>query len=530
MFVYVKPYSSKSSSLQSSLILEERQAPLGVLFLYMHSINPKHITYKDVSKIIFENEKLTLSTESKKLVQKTRDIIEKAVKNKEVIYGVTTGFGAFKTVVIDSSQVAELQRNLIVSHAVGVGDYFDSKVVTGILFLIANYLSKGHSGVRPIVVETLLAMINKGVYPLVPEKGSVGSSGDLAPSAHVILVLMGEGEAEYQGRQMSGAEAMKKAGIKPVVLEAKEGLALINNTATMTANAVLALSEAQKLIDLADKAGSLSAEALRATTKAFDADIHRIKPHQGQIEVAKHLRSLLRGSKMIDNSKTQDQYSLRCMPQIHGAVRECFRYVESVVNTELNSVTDNPLIFEKNGKIKVISGGNFHGEPVAIAMDSLGIAVCELANISDRRIASILDPATNNGLPAFLVEKGGLNSGFMILQYTTAALVSENKILAHPASVDSIPTSANVEDLVSMGTIAARKANEILENVKQVLAIEMIVACQAIDFRKKAGFTLGKETEKLYKEIRKLVPYFSKDEVYYPYVKKVVNLIDQGKL
>lgn len=493
----------------------------------MHSINPKFITHKEVAKVILDNEKLSLSAESKKLIQKTRDIIEKAVKNKEVIYGVTTGFGAFKTVVIDGNQVAELQRNLIVSHAVGVGNYFDTKIVRGIIFLISNYLSKGYSGVRPIVVETLIEMINKEVYPLVPEKGSVGSSGDLAPSAHVILVLLGEGEAEYQGKRMSGAEAMKKAGIKPIQLEAKEGLALINNTATMTSNAILAITNAKKMIDLADKAGALSAEALRATTKAFDADIHRIKPHQGQIEVAKHLRSLLKGSKIIDNSKTQDQYSLRCMPQIHGAVRECFRYAESVVNTELNSVTDNPLIFEKNGKVKVISGGNFHGEPVAIAMDSLGLAVCELANIADRRVASILDPATNNGLPAFLVEKGGLNSGFMILQYTTAALVSENKILAHPASVDSVPTSANVEDLVSMGTIAARKANEILENVKQVLAIEIIVACQAIDFRKKAGLTLGKETEKIYKEIRKVVPYFGKDEVYYPYMKKVVDLIDK---
>lgn len=496
----------------------------------MHSINPKFITHKEVSKVILDGEKLSLSGESKKLIQKTRDIIEKAVKNKEVIYGVTTGFGAFKTVVIDGDQVAELQRNLIISHAVGVGNYFNSKVVRGIMFLIANYLSKGYSGVRPLVVETLIEMINKEVYPLVPEKGSVGSSGDLAPSAHVILVLLGEGEAEYQGKHMSGAEAMKKAGIKPIQLEAKEGLALINNTATMTSNAILAITSAQKMIELADKAGALSAEALRATTKAFDADIHRIKPHQGQIEVAKHLRSLLKGSKMIDNSKTQDQYSLRCMPQIHGAIRECFKYAESVVNTELNSVTDNPLIFEKNGKIKVISGGNFHGEPVAIAMDSLGLAVCELANIADRRVASILDPATNNSLPAFLVEKGGLNSGFMILQYTTAALVSENKILAHPASVDSVPTSANVEDLVSMGTIAARKANEILENVKQVLAIEIIVACQAIDFRKKSGLTLGEETEKIYKEVRKVVPYFSKDDIYYPYMKKVVSLIEEDKI
>ena len=478
---------------------------------------------------MFENEKVTLSVEAKKAVKATRAAIEAAVKNKEIIYGVTTGFGAFKTVAIQPNQVQELQENLILSHAVGVGTPFQEEIVRGIMFLMANYLSKGHSGVRPVVIETLIKMLNAGVHPIVPEKGSVGSSGDLAPSAHVILVAIGKGEALYQGKKMTGATAMKKAEIKPLTLEAKEGLALINNTAAMTANAIAALWEAKNLLHSASSIAALSAEALRATTKAFDADIHRVKPHSGQIQVASELRKLLAGSKLIDNTKIQDQYSLRCIPQIHGAVWECFHYAEKVVNTEINSVTDNPLIFIEGDTVKVISGGNFHGEPVAIAMDALGLAICELANVSDRRIASILDPATNNGLPAFLVEKGGLNSGMMILQYTTAALVSENKILAHPASVDSVPTSANVEDLVSMGTIAARKARNIAENVKQVLAIEALVACQAIDFRLPKHKKLGKGTSKLYQQVREFVPYFAKDAVYYPYVEKLASAVQAGE-
>jgi histidine ammonia-lyase len=502
-----------------------------VLFCYMHQINSQIITFSDVHKVMFDQEKVSLGKEAKKKVQKTRDAIEKAVKNREVIYGVTTGFGAFKTVAIDGNQVQELQKNLILSHAVGVGEYFCDEIVRGVMFLMANYLSKGYSGVRPIVIQTLIEMLNRGVIPLVPQKGSVGSSGDLAPSAHVILVVIGEGEARYQGKKMTGAEALKKAGITPVVLEAKEGLALINNTATMTSNAVHAVTEAEKLLRVANISAALSAEALRATTKAYDPNIHKIRPHAGQIQTAKTMIELLFGSTMIDNSKTQDQYSLRCIPQIHGAVVECFEYAKKVVNTEVNSVTDNPLIFtDKKGKVKVISGGNFHGEPVAIAMDALGMAVCEIANVSDRRITSILDPATNNGLPAFLVEKGGLNSGMMILQYTTASLVSENKVLAHPASVDSIPTSANVEDLVSMGTISARKAVSILENIKHVLAIELIVACQAIDFRLKEKYKLAKKTKKAYEEIRKHVPYFKKDAIYYPYITRLVQIIDEGVL
>ncbi|MEK7633650.1 MAG: histidine ammonia-lyase [Patescibacteria group bacterium] len=471
------------------------------------------IRYVNSNKFIKNKPNINLS--------KIRRLLEKEIENKKIMYGITTGFGAFKNKFISKEETKKLQENLIVSHAVGQGKPFDAKTVKAIMLIIVNYLSKGFSGVRPIVINTILEMINKNVIPFVPEKGSVGSSGDLAPSAHIILVLIGKGQAYFQGKLMPGKIALQKAHIKPLILEAKEGLALINNTATMTANGCFALSDAYKIIELSDIAGALSAEALRATPKAFDERIHKIKPHQGQIRVAKNLIRLLQGSTMCDLNKVQDNYSIRCIPQIHGAIREAVKFAEKIINTELLSVTDNPLLFNSNGVIDVLSGGNFHGEAVAISMDTLGLALCEYGNVSDRRIASLLDPAINNGLPAFLAKEGGLNSGFMILQYTTASLVSENKIYAHPASVDSIPTSANVEDLVSMGTIAARKARNIIENLESVLTIEIMTACQAIDFRLARGFKLGKETNKWYKKVRNVVPFFEKDEEYYPYIEKL---------
>ncbi len=494
----------------------------------MTTINSQNIDYKTVVDVA-KGEKVNIGPKARKLIVKTRDALEKEVKLGSVIYGVTTGFGMFKNKSISGDEVRQLQRNLILSHSVGVGKPFEKKVVRAMMFLMANYLSKGHSGVRLLVVRTLVEMLNKGVHPIIPEKGSVGSSGDLAPSAHLILVMIGEGEAEFRGQIMTGRVAMHKAKIKIVELEAKEGLALINNTSAMTANAVLAIEDVTNLVNIADICGSLSSEALRATLNAFSELIHDIKPHPGQIEVAKRMRYLLTGSKTLDTTKVQDQYSIRCIPQIHGAVRGALNYATEVVNIEANSVTDNPLIFfDKDDNTVVLSGGNFHGESVAMAMDTLGMAICEIANISDRRIASLLDPANSNGLPAFLVEKGGLNSGMMILQYATAALVSENKILAHPAVVDSIPTSANVEDLVSMGTISARKAREIIENVKNVLAIELMVAAQAIDFRLKSGFTLGQKTNQIFKMIRTVVPFFATDSIYYPYTKKLVELINSN--
>lgn len=491
-------------------------------------IDGSHISPEDLVRVARDSEKVILSPKIKSRIKKCRSIVDSIVLNKEMVYGITTGFGAFKNKVIDQSQTQDLQRNLILSHAVGVGKPLSTEIVRGIMFLIVNYLSKGYSGATLKTIETFVQMLNKSVHPVVPEKGSVGSSGDLAPSAHVALVLIGQGEAEYRGRIMSGDRAMSLAGIEPVVLSSKEGLAIINNTSTMSSIASLAIHDADMVVKIADLCGALSLQAIMGTSKAYDQRIHQLKPHDGQIDTANRLRELLDGSKMIDNSRTQEAYSFRCIPQIHGAVREALNYVRRVVTTEINSVTDNPLIFD--GKTpEAISGGNFHGEPVAIAMDTLGIALSEIANTSDRRIATLFDPSTSNGLPAFLVVNGGLNSGLMITQYTTASLVSENKILAHPASVDSIPTSANVEDLVSMGTIAARKAREILGNVRFVLSIELLASCQAIDIRIEKDPTrkLSPKSLMVYKFVRKIVPFFKKDDVYYPYINKIENSLNK---
>lgn len=494
----------------------------------MFTINNQPISIEDLVSIARNHIPVSLSETTKKRIISTRKIVDNAVANNEVLYGITTGFGAFKNTTINKSQTEKLQENLILSHATGVGNFLPTEVVRGIIFLMINSLSKGNSGVKLETVETFVKMLNKGVHPLVPEKGSVGSSGDLAPSAHVTLVLIGKGEAEYQGKQMSGTRAMKKAGITPVKLSSKEGLAIINNTSTMASIASLTLHDAYALIGSADVATALSLQALMGTNKAYDKRIHAIKPHKGQIETANNLLSLLESSTFIDNSRIQEAYSFRCVPQIHGGIREALAYATKVVTTEINSVTDNPLIFEGN-KPTVISGGNFHGESVAIAMDTAGIAISEIGNVSDRRIASLIDPSTNNGLPAFLVIKGGLNSGLMIPQYTTAALASENKILAHPASVDSIPTSANIEDHVSMGTIAARKAREILENVKSIIAIELMTSSQAIDIRliKNPKLKLSRPTKKVFTKVRKITPFFKKDSIYYPHIRRLSqNLFD----
>ncbi len=489
-------------------------------------INGQKLTYEDIWSVSNRRQEVKLGATARKKLESSRKIVDTAIREGKTVYGITTGFGAFKNTPISAGDVRKLQENLIVSHAVGVGQPLPSEIARGMMMIMANYLSKGHSGVRPIVVETLIEMLNKDVCPVVPEKGSVGSSGDLAPSSHVILVLLGKGKAEFRGKVRDGANAMKHAGITPIKLEAKEGLALINNTSCMTSIAATNLHRTHSLLDHADQVGALSAEALRATDNAFMKELHELKPYDGQIKVAARMRELLAGSSMIDTTRVQDQYSIRCMPQIHGAVREAVAYVTKVVNIEINSVTDNPLILtDEHANQHIVSGGNFHGEPVAIAMDTLAIALSELANVSDRRIASLLDAATNHGLPAFLTENGGLNSGLMILQYTTAALVSENKVLAHPSSVDSIPTSANIEDLVSMGTIGARKAGSIADNVTSTLAIEYIVACQAIDFRLKDGYRLGSGTHRRYKTIRSMVPYFETDQQYHGFIESVTNYV-----
>ena len=493
-------------------------------------IHNQKITHEEIYSAVINKEKIEVNKKLLSFLDKQRKEIEGLIHRGEIIYGITTGFGALKDKLIPPEDLERLQENIIKSHAVGVGKPFPKKIVKTIMILIVLYLVKGFSGVHSKIVQALLKMINNDVIPVVPEKGSVGSSGDLAPSAHIVLVLLGKGETYFNGIKMPGRKALKKAHISPIKLKAKEGLALINNTSTMTANAIFALSQSKYLSYIANLSASLSMEALRASKKAFDERIHQLKPYKNQIAVASRIRKLLLGSTMEDKNRIQDQYSIRCIPQVHGAIKEAIEFVEKIVNIEINSVTDNPLIFNEGKKIEAISGGNFHGEALAIAMDTLRLSICELANISDRRIASLLDTNHNFGLPPFLARESGLNSGMMILQYTTAALVSENKILAHPAVVDSIPTSTNVEDFVSMGTISARKTLEVVENVKTVLAIEILTTCQAIDFRLKQGFKLGKGTARLFKKIRKKIPFFKEDQEYCPHINTIVNMIDNRKL
>lgn len=489
-------------------------------------LGPDHeLTYKKVATVANGDANVKLSLITKKVVKESRAVIEKALKNKKIIYGITTGFGNFKNKFINHSDVVELQKNLIRSHSTGVGDPFTREQVRAMLVVRLNSLCQGYSGVRLKLLEFICDLLNKDVTPYVPSQGSVGSSGDLAPLSHMGLVLMGEGKAWYKGKLLSGREALKRAGLKPITFEAKEGLAFNNGTSIMTGIAALALYKAKKLMDVADLSCALTLEAVCGVFDAFRPEIHEIRLHPGQKKSAENIRNFVKGSKLVDSEKEriQDSYSLRCAPQVHGAARDALSYVESVVERELNAVTDNPLVFTKGER--VFSGGNFHGEPIAIAMDTFAIAVSELANISERRTAKLVDSATNEGLPSFLIspEKAGLHSGLMISQYTAAALVSENKVLAHPASVDSIPTSANQEDHVSMGTIAARKAVEILENVENVLAIEVLTACQAIDFRDPQK--LGKETKKIYQQVRKISLFISEDRELSPEIEKIRNLL-----
>jgi histidine ammonia-lyase len=469
---------------------------------------------------------------------RSRRAVETIVERGEVVYGITTGFGDFKDRLIPRDQVQQLQRNIVMSHAVGVGPLLDNSVVRALMTVRAATLVKGFSGVRPVIVDTLVAMINRGVYPVIPSQGSLGASGDLAPLAHMALVMIGEGEAFYRGERLAGAEAMRRAGIPTVTLEAKEGLALTNGTTLMGAIGALTTVQAERLSLTADIAAALSLEALRGTPIAFDPRIHAVRPHPGQAASAAHLRALIDGSQLtraFDPLDIQDAYSLRCTPQVHGAARDVIALVRHTLEVELNSANDNPLIFvDEDGSAVCLSGGNFHGEPIALAMDYLKIALSELGNISERRLARLIDEKENKQvLPAFLTKQGGLNSGFMLVQYTSAALVSENKVLAHPASVDSIPSSANTEDHVSMGSIAARQAQEIARNVEVVLALELFAAAQGIDHRlERLGrdARLGHGSAPAYQLIRSKVPFLTSDAVMYPHVEAIRQLVASGAL
>ena len=476
---------------------------------------------------------VSLSESAEKRVERSARAVEQLLERGEIAYGITTGFGAFKDKIISPEEVRTLQKNIVMSHAVGVGDPFDIETTRAIMLIRANTLAKGFSGIRLKTLKLLIEFINRGVHPIIPEKGSLGASGDLAPLAHMALPLIGEGEAIFEGEHVSGKEALEKCGLEAITLAAKEGLALTNGTTVMTAVGLLETRKACKLAEIADIAGCLSLEALNGTMLAFDERIHALRPHPRQEACAKNLNSILKGSEFTrgyDPANVQDAYTLRCIPQVHGACRDAIAYAEWVINIELNAVTDNPLIFvDDEENIEVISGGNFHGEPLALAMDYLAIALAELGNISERRIMRLTDEDSNSHvLPAFLTENGGLNSGFMIVQYTAAALATENKVLAHPASVDTIPSSANVEDHVSMGVTSALKLRDISTNLQRILSMELFSAAQAVEFRKKeigSDKKLGGKTQPVYDLIRSKVPFIEEDTVMYPHMREVEKLV-----
>lgn len=503
-------------------------------------IDGENLTFEHVLAVAYGKPgepSVALADSSKENVGRCAAAVDRLIERGEIAYGITTGFGAFKDKIISTGEVELLQRNIVLSHAVGVGNAFDTATVRAIMLIRANTLARGFSGIRVRTLELILECLNRGVHPVIPEKGSLGASGDLAPLAHFACLLIGEGKAEFGGETVNGAEALKRAGLSPITLAAKEGLALTNGTTVMTAVGLLETAHAKRLADLADVSGCMSLEALHGTLDAFDARIHSLRPHPRQIDCAENLRDILEGSEFVrgfDPTNVQDAYTLRCMPQVHGACRDAVAYAEWLLKLELNSVTDNPLIFvDENDpeKIDVISGGNFHGEPLALAFDYLVIALAELGNISERRTMRLTDESSNaHTLPAFLTEHGGLNSGFMIVQYTAAALCTENKILAHPASVDTIPTSANVEDHVSMGATGALKLRQVADNLSNVLAIELLCAAQGIDFRKRRGFEnsrLGKRTTSVYDSIRRVVPFVERDEYLKDYIDYVRDIVDR---
>ncbi len=498
-------------------------------------LDGENLTFGQVVAVAYgepNNPRVILAEKAKVQVNRSANAVQLLLERGEIAYGITTGFGAFKDKIISREEVELLQRNIVVSHAVGVGKPFDTPTTRAIMLIRANTLARGFSGIRLETLELLLEFLNRGINPQIPEKGSLGASGDLAPLAHMACVLIGEGVAEFEGEISGGSEALSKANLIPVKLAAKEGLALTNGTTIMTAVGLLETHKAKNLADAANVSGCLSLEALNGTTLAFDERIHALRPHPRQIECAKNLREILEGSEFVrdfDATNVQDAYTLRCMPQVHGACRDAIDYAEWVINIELNAVTDNPLIFcdETCENIDVISGGNFHGEPLALSMDYLAISLSELGNISERRIMRLTDENSNaHVLPPFLTENGGLNSGFMLVQYTAAALCNENKVFSHPASVDTIPSSANVEDHVSMGVTSVLKLRQIVENLENILALEFFCAAQAIDFRKKkigAEKNLGKLTQPVYDSIRAQVPFIEKDE----YMKNYIDSVKQ---
>lgn len=483
------------------------------------------LTIEQLKRICIDQEEVVISENSMQLVRESRRAVEKVVADKKTVYGINTGFGKFSDVIIEEKDVEDLQLNLIRSHACGIGDPFPEIVSRAMIVLRLNALLKGFSGVRPVLVELLAALVNKRVHPVIPQQGSLGASGDLAPLSHLALVLVGEGQVHGEkGYPVEAATVLSEKGIEPIVLQAKEGLALINGTQAMVAMGVVNYFEAEQLAYDSEWIAALTMEGLEGIIDAFHPAVHEARGYPQQVAVAKRVSEWLDGSKLITRQgekRVQDAYSIRCIPQVHGASWQALDYVKEKLEIEANAATDNPLIFD--GGELVISGGNFHGQPIALAMDFMKIAVAELANISERRIERLVNPQLND-LPPFLSPQPGLQSGAMIMQYAAASLVSENKTLAHPASVDSIPSSANQEDHVSMGTIAARHASMITQNVRRVLAIECICALQAVEFKgtEKMSPTLRDKWE----QMRRTVPSITKDRVFSKDIEEVNRVLN----
>ncbi|MBI4098809.1 MAG: histidine ammonia-lyase [Candidatus Magasanikbacteria bacterium] len=492
-----------------------------------------NLTIEDVVRVAHHHDVVvSIDPSARERLERSRFFVEKAVEQHEVVYGLTTGFGYFKNVVIDQTQVVEMQQNLLMSHAVGVGEPLTEPETRAMILVRINSLIKGYSGVRSVVVDMLVEFLNRSIYPYIPHQGSLGASGDLAPLSHMSLVMLGLGEAFVDGKRVPATQALARANLAPVTLSSKEGLALINGTAMMAGIGSLNLHRAEQLAKIADIAAAMSVESLMGSVVPFDENVQRVRPHEGQKICANNVRKLCEASEVIESHKdcgrVQDSYSLRCTPQVHGAVRDTLAFVRKTLEIEINSATDNPLIFPDENISR--SAGNFHGEPIAFAMDFLGIATAELANIAERRIAKAVDKATSEGLPAFLIpeDQAGVSSGFMIAQYTAAALVSENKTLAHPDSVDSIPTSANQEDHVSMGANATHHAREIIDNVQAVLAIELLTTAQALDFKK--PLRPGPGSLAAYQHIRQFIPFMERDRVLYPDIERTIKMVEDGSL
>jgi histidine ammonia-lyase len=499
----------------------------------MHMLGKEALTLEAIADVARAGKKVQLSAEARARIDAARAVVDRIADGGDAapaVYGVNTGFGFLADVRISADEIRNLQRNLIRSHAAGVGAPLPEPVVRAMMLLRAQVLSLGHSGVRAVVAELLCEMLNRGVHPIIPSKGSVGASGDLAPLAHLALVVMGEGEAIVGGTRMPGDRALAHAGLTPVPFEAKEGISLVNGTQCMTALGALALIDADDAARLADLVGALSLEALKGTPRAFDPRIHAVRPHAGQAASARNLARLLADSGIVAShkncGKVQDAYSLRCMPQVHGATRDALAYARRVLEIEASSATDNPLVFADANEM--ISGGNFHGQPVALALDFAAIGAAELANIAERRIEQMVNPHLSSGLPAFLSPESGLNSGYMMAQVTAAALVSENKILAHPASVDSIPSSAGREDHVSMGVHAADKLARIVDNVRNVIAIELLCAAQGVDLR--TPHRPGPALDAMHTAVRARVPTLETDRVVSRDIETVRALLDDGSL